>query len=215
MSVYEAATYLLQYGITPAAIIGAVAWLFKAIVINALQRERVVLTGQVQHDSALAIERVRSISQKEIEQAKHAYTQALEEKKTRFAILQDKRLEPILQMHLVLVELVDKVEHLQTILEYEIDNDVSDDLEKIITILRSANLEFAKTRIFLPDSLASSIERLITDIRNAEQAYYVARINGAQDPISHLKARLKDEYRKSMANISDRISVLLGVEKTE
>lgn len=219
MGALEILTFFYNNAITPAMVVAGVAWLFKTIVINSLGKESIALRGQIERDSAIAIEKVRSIFLIEVEQLRHSYNQELEEKKVRFARLQDKRLEPILRMYNVLSELSASVEHIQTLYRYETDDsdDMGSEVKGIEDLLLSAKTEFTKTQIFLPKAIANSVENFMQPIRDADLAYYMERADGGDSRKALIKYIncLRGDERKVMSEIADQVRNLLGVEEIQ
>ena len=147
MAMSDIATMVFQYAVTPAIVVGGIGWLIKILVVEALNRERERIKSNIERDSALAIEQIRNASLKEIERIRHGYNQELEEKKVRFARLQDKRVDPLVQLYADLAELASAAEYLKTILHHKIDSNIAADMERFEELVRSANNSFAKTRI--------------------------------------------------------------------
>ncbi len=219
MGALEILTFFYNNAITPAMVVAGVAWLFKTIVINSLGKESIALRGQIERDSAIAIEKVRSTFLFEVEQLRHSYNQELEEKKVRFARLQDKRLEPILQMYNVLSELSARVEHFQTLFKYESDDGegMASEVKRIDDLLFFAKAEFTKTQIFLPKAFAESVDNFIMPISKAEIYYYVERAEGHDPDKALIKFNdsLNSDTRNVMSKIADQVRILLGVEEIQ
>lgn len=203
----EFAIYVLKYFVTPTALIAAVAWLSKQIVLQALSTQ-----------SALAIEKFRHEMQHHLEKARYQFSRDIEEHKARFARLQEKRLDPILNLYSSVSELSSHATHIQTLLKYVPEDDISSEVEQLEKLGERAEQEYLKSLLFLPDPIANKAQALIWSIRNAELEYYSEITHHSKDPTkarSELQKSLTGDFARETADLAQQLRFLLGVENLE
>ena len=156
-------------------VIGTIAWLLRAIFTRFLELQTARATIDLEQKSTLAIDEVRRESQRQIESAKHALSLRLERQKSRFTRLQDERVGPLLKLFSAISEVTSTTEHLQLVLRISPEEDFTDDLKEIDDQLQAARDAYFQSLLFLPEPIADLIEKLLDDIRGAEQGHYLAR----------------------------------------
>lgn len=208
--------YVLQYAVTPAAVVAAVAWLFRTIVLEGLKREGDALRARLERDSALAIEQVRHEAEQQLESVRYQLNRSLEEHKVRFARLQDKRVEPLLTLYSTIAQLSSGATHLQILLQVNPADDVRSDIEDLKQQASAAREAYLRSLLFLPSALARSVDVLIRSIENAETAHYIALRNGSPEEAREaFRQRLSSDYGALTGQLADQIRALLGVESVE
>jgi hypothetical protein len=202
------ATYVLKYFATPAAVIAAVAWLTKEIVLQMIKTQ-----------SALVVERSRHEMQQDIDKLRYQINRDIEDFKTRFSHLQEKRFEPLLRFYASLSELCSQASCVYTNVKYYPDEEISKDwIEELEELIRKAKQEYFNVRLFLPESIATNSRSLIEKISDAEMAYYVELTGGSENHIEAqkiLQRRLAGSYDHELEHLSKEIRFLLGVENNE
>ena len=166
---------VLQYVAAPAIVIGAIAWLLRALFTRFLELQTARATIDLEQKSTLAIDEVRRDSQRQIESAKHALSLQLERQKSRFTRLQNERIGPLLNLFSAISGVTSKTEHLQVVLGISPEEDFTDDLKEIEDQLQVARDAYFQSLLFLPEPIADLIEKLLDGVREAEQGHYVAR----------------------------------------
>ena len=195
-----------------AAVVAAVAWLFKVIVLEALRREGHHIRHNLERDSAVALETLRIEASRELEAMRQQYDRDLQIYRTRFERLQDKRVEPLLELYGRLAELASCAQSLQTILEALPDEDIASDVEELRTACDHAQAAYLKALLFLPSTLADRIDQFVTKLSHAETSFYV----DSKTSMAHARSSLKDavalDHGRIVAKLADEFRALLGVE---
>lgn len=200
--------YVLKYVATPATVIAAVAWLAKEISLQIIKTQ-----------SALAVEKSRHEMQQNLDKLRYQINRDIEDFKTRFSNLQERRFEPLLKFYSCVSELCAhaSVIHANVTLypNEEIPSNYAEELEELI---RKAQKEYFNVRLFIPESIANKSKSLIDKIYNAEMNYYVELKGGSGNHIEAqkiLQERLVGSYNHELENLSKEIRFLLGVENSD
>jgi hypothetical protein len=202
------AIYIVKYFAAPATVIAAIAWLAKESVLQSIKTQ-----------SMLVVEKSRQEMQQNLEKLRYQLTRDVEDFKTRFSQLQEKRFEPILKFYSSIAELCSHASHIHVNLTYfpdeKIDAHYSETLEDLIS---KAKEDYFRVRLFLPESIAHNSKNLIDMIASSEMDYYVELKGGSGDwtkAQKKLQRKLAINYDDELGKLSREIRFLLGVENSE
>lgn len=199
--------YALKYFAAPATVIAAVTWLAKEIILQTLKTQ-----------SALEIEKSRHEMQKNLDRLRYQLHRDIEDFKTRFSYLQEKRFEPLLKLYYSVSELCSKASYIHTTIKFFADEEISDHIEELYELEQKAKQDYYNALLFLPKNIADNSSNIIKEIGDAEQSYYVELNGGSGDSAvaqKILQDKLTINYDFELENLSNEIRFLLGVENEE
>lgn len=214
MDLSELAIGALKYVGAPAVIAGALAWLLKTILKEALSRESERLRSGIERDSAVALERVRQEAQAEIAKVQHQLSMELESYKVRFARLQEKRIEPLVSLFSSVAGLCSKIMVAKIVLDMESDEEWDERLETLRIDSIAVLTQYHSARIYLPGPTAQRIQSLIVSIRRGLLMYkaQAARPSSTRSRDA-FKEYLGQDYKALGEELAAEVRSLLGVEE--
>lgn len=202
------AEYILKYLATPAVFIAVFAWLCKEIVLQIIKTQ-----------SALVLEKSKLEVQKTLDELRYQLNRDIEDFKTRFSHLQERRFEPLLKLYSSISELCSQASLVYINSTYYSNEEIeSDYIDKLEDLIGKARQEYFNVRLFLPDSIAIKAKSLIENIAKAEMDYYVDLKGGSCEKIKAQKifqTVLHPDYENELENLSKDIRSLLGVENND
>lgn len=202
------AIYIVKYFAAPATVIGAVAWLAKEIALQIIKTQ-----------SALSVEKSRYEIQQNLDRLRYQMNRDIEDFKTRFSYLQERRFEPIINFYSAISELCSQASYIHTnVLWFPGEEVSSDSIEKLEELIQNAKKEYFHVRLFLPESIAYIAKSIIENISNAELDYHIELTGGSGEygkAQKILKDRLTGSYDDELEELSQNIRFLLGVEDDE
>ena len=200
------ATYVLKYFATPAVVIAAISWLLKEIVLQIIKTQ-----------SAIVVEKSRQDIQLNLDKLRYQINRDIEDFKTRFAHLQEKRFDPLLKFYASVSELCSQASCVYANVTHFPDEEISEDyIEELEKLISKAKQEYFNVRLFLPESIANSSKSLIDKIYYAEMNYYVELTGGSGNYVEAqkiLKTSLAGSYDYELENLSREIRFFAGCRK--
>jgi hypothetical protein len=168
--------------------LGAAAWLVKAIVTDRMARDAEIFKARLQTDANA-----------EIEKLKHSLQMATLEHQVRFSKLHEKRAEVIAKVYMRLVEL-QSVAHRFAVNDAFTDSSRSREAFDKVTKAGHILFRFVQmNRLYLPESICSSVERFAHEIKKEVSHVHVGsmmedRVIGDQSfPLSDAERRFRTE----------------------
>lgn len=214
----EFARFIVQYFAAPAALVAAVAWLAREIIKHFLATQGEKARMAIEHQSSLAIERVRQDAASQLESARHQFNLQLERQRARFSRLQDERVSPLLELYRAMATLSEYAVNVHVIASIDTDSDIDSYLSELNERYEAANKAFFQSLLFLPEPTADQVERLLSTVRDAEQNHYIELKYASKDRAlarSHLVKALDRDFTGQTRAFAREIRQLLGVEENE
>jgi hypothetical protein len=134
--------------------LGAAAWLVKAIVTDRMARDAEMFKTRLQTDANTEIERLR-----------HSLQMATLEHQVRFSKLHEKRAEVIADVYARLVKLQSVAERFAVNDAFADSSRSREAFDKVTEAGRSLFLTVQMNRLYLPESVCSSVERFAHEVR--------------------------------------------------